>query len=69
MSILVQILGFIGLQLLKAVLTAQMVKDSTLAILKAIAKRTKTTFDDKIYKRVRFYMLKDQSERFEDKKD
>ncbi len=67
MAILVQILGFIGLQLLKAVLTAQAVKDATLFLLKKLAKATKTRFDDHIYKKVRYYMLKDTSERFEDK--
>ncbi len=68
MSILVQILGFIGLQLLKAVLTAQAVKDATLFVLRKIAKATKTKFDDHIYNRVKFYMTKDTSERFDEKK-
>lgn len=68
MTLLAQILGFIGLQLLKAVLTAQAVKDATLAVLKSIAKHTKNHWDDKIYRRVKFYMTKDKSERFEDKK-
>lgn len=68
MSLLAQILGFIGIQLLKAILTAQAVKDATLFVLKKIAKSTKTKFDDHIYSRVRYYMNKDQSERFDEKK-
>lgn len=58
------ILKFIGMQLLQAVLTAQAVKDATLAVLKRVSAWTKTKFDDKIYKRVKFYMTKDKSERF-----
>ena len=64
MPIVIMILKFIGIQILQAILTAQMVKDVVLAVLKFIASKTKTTFDDKIYKKVRFYMLKDKSERF-----
>lgn len=52
------------MQLLQAVLTAQAVKDATLAVLKRVSAWTKTKFDDKIYKRVKFYMTKDKSERF-----
>lgn len=63
MAILLPILEFIGTQLLKAVLTAQAVKDATLAILKAIATHTKTKFDDHIYNKVKFYMFQDKSER------
>lgn len=64
MPILIMILKFIGMQLLQAVLTAQAVKDVTLASLKKLSSWTKTKFDDKIYKRVKFYMTKDKSERF-----
>lgn len=69
MSILVQILGFIGLQLLKALLTAQAVKDATLFLLKQLATRTKAKWDDKIYRRAKFYMTKDTSERIKLKDD
>lgn len=63
MPILMMILKFIGIQLLQALITAQMVKDSVLGALKWIAVHTKTKFDDKIYKRVKFYFNHDKSER------
>ncbi|MBV6514161.1 MAG: hypothetical protein FMNOHCHN_03751 [Ignavibacteriaceae bacterium] len=63
MPILTTILKFILIQLIQAIVTAQMVKDATLAVLKRISKWTKNTWDDKIYRRVRFYMLKDKSDR------
>ncbi len=63
MPILMMILKFIGIQLLQALITAQMVRDSVLGVLKYIATHTATKFDDKIYKRVKFYFTKDKSER------
>lgn len=63
MPILLMILKFVGIQLLQALITAQMVKDVTLAVLKRISSWTKTKFDDKIYRRVKFYFTKDTSER------
>lgn len=69
MSILITILKFAGAQLLSAIITARAVKDATLFILREIAVHTKTKFDDKIYKKVKFYMLKDTSERINPPKE
>lgn len=63
MPILMIIGRFILVQLLQALITAQFVKDAVLGALKAISKWTKTKFDDKIYKRVKFYFNEDKSER------
>ena len=62
MPILLLVLRFVDIQILQALITAQMVKDATLAVLKCIAQSTKSKFDDKIYKRVKFYFTEDKSE-------
>jgi hypothetical protein len=60
--ILEAIVKFVIMQILQALITAQMVKDSVLFILKELAVHTKTKWDDKVYKRVKFYFTKDTSE-------
>lgn len=56
------IVKFIVIQLLQALITANMVKDSILEVLKLIATHTKNTWDDKIYKKVKYYFYEDKSE-------
>lgn len=56
------IIKFIVLQLLQALITVQMVKDVVLDALKFISVRTKSTLDDRIYKKVKFYFNEDPSE-------
>lgn len=60
--ILSTILKFVVIQVLQALITAQMIKDSVLAALKFLATHTKAKWDDKVYKRVKFYFNKDTSE-------
>jgi hypothetical protein len=60
--LLIKLLEFIGFQILKALLTAQAVKDAVLFALKELATHTKNTWDDQVYSRVKFYFNDDKSE-------
>lgn len=61
-TILLMIGRFVLVQLLQALISVQMVKDSVLEVLKLIATHTKNQWDDKIYSRVKFYFEEDKSE-------
>lgn len=56
------ILDFIVVQLLQALITTQMIKDSVLELLKLLADHTKGLWEKQIYNRVKFYFKEPDSE-------
>ena len=56
------ILKFIVIQLLQALITVNMIKDSVLEVLKLLADHTKGQWEDKVYSKVKYYFYEDKSE-------
>ncbi len=56
------IVKFVVIQLLQALITAQMIKDSVLEVLKLLAEYTKGMWEKHLYNRVKFYFSEPESE-------